>query len=206
MKARHLTETHIQHLFLSDSFSNSSLSGSVESNAEAVGCPVAVHGFDNSEEHIVVDKGSDICSAIVAENGTTVVFIYHWSLWTCTTVSYFQSNSRNENHCEKLSFSFFLHGLEAAYWWVNASLSSEVYCHLRKKWNLRWKLSINMLEDFLALQYSKQIYGKVHSPEFLWNETCWPKIFWKLWKLNFWKLNLTKCLRRFTQYCSFSPI
>jgi len=31
------------------------------------------------------------------------------------TVSDFQSNSRNENHCERPSFLGPLHGLEAAY-------------------------------------------------------------------------------------------
>jgi len=66
MEARRLTEAHIQHL-LSASFSSNSLSGSAESNAEAVGCPVVVHSFTSSEECMVIDHGSDICSAVVAE-------------------------------------------------------------------------------------------------------------------------------------------
>jgi len=54
-------------------------SGSAESNAEAVGCPVAVRSFNRSKEHTVIDKGSDICSAIVADNRNAVVFTYPWS-------------------------------------------------------------------------------------------------------------------------------
>jgi len=62
----------IQHHPLSDSFRSNSLSGSAESNAEAVGCPVAVDCFNSSEEHKVIDEGSIIRSAIVAENGNTM--------------------------------------------------------------------------------------------------------------------------------------
>jgi len=56
----------------------------------------------------------------------TVVFIYHWSFWTCTTVSDFRNNSKNENQCEKPSFSKPFRGLETTYRWVNASQNSEV--------------------------------------------------------------------------------
>jgi len=79
MKARRLTEAHVQHRLLRDCFRRNSLSGSVECNAEAVVCPVAVDSFNSSEEHTVIDEGSDICCAIAAENGNTMVFTYHWS-------------------------------------------------------------------------------------------------------------------------------
>jgi len=74
MKARHLTKAHVQHLLLSDSFSSNSLSGIAESNG--VGRPVAAHSFKSSKEHRLIDQSSDICSAIIAEYGNTMVFTY----------------------------------------------------------------------------------------------------------------------------------
>ena len=87
VKAMCLTEADIEHLF-SVFLSSNALSGSAQSNIEDT-------TFHSSDEHTDIDKGTDIYFAIMAENGTIMVFTYHWSLWTCTTVLDFQSNSRN---------------------------------------------------------------------------------------------------------------
>ena len=94
----------------------------------------------------------------------------HFEQWTCTTV--FQSNSRNERRCEKPNFS------SHPTWLESCLLINQCFAKLRSILWLKNKkqLSVNILDDFIAMQYSKRIYGKAHSLGFLWNETYGPKI------------------------------
>ena len=45
-------------------------------------------------------------------------------------------------------------------------------CHDQKR-----TLSFDKLEAFIALEFARGIYGKAHSPDFLWNKLYGPDIF-----------------------------
>ena len=46
-----------------------------------------------------------------------------------------------------------------------------------KKSNPNFSMALERVEVFISLQYARRIYGKSHSPHFLWNKTYGPRIF-----------------------------